>query len=849
MSEKYISLDNLKEYNKQMKETYIEPLEDKQAELDGKVTIVTFDIINANTTITLQNLEGMTKIDWSDGEINNELTHKYSQPGLYQCKIYDVTSIGERAFFGCSSLTSVEISDSVTSISGLAFCNCDSLTNVKISDSVTSIGYSAFYYCSSLTSVVISDSVTSIDSGAFAYCSSLTSVEIPDSVTSIGENAFYECTNLTSVEIGDSVTYIRSYAFYKCSSLTSVDIPDSVTSIGEYAFQKCVNLIEIEFKNSKPISLINLIDSRLFDTITNPNFIIKIPYGSMETYIDTWGEEHFDATENLKPYLVENPQTLINKEKIDYYFRNSFDDKVLLNDERNKWLSWLGIAPEVITYTTTEGTVETRNIATILGALTLVSKEGDISTKYLKANEDLVVYLPWYEDTSEYLFTGWSIDDILMVSAPEIMPYNDLVLYAHWEPKPYTLTIKQEGVSDQEITFGIDFDYDNGIIHILEDLPFVLERLLPENTETEYYYYQEEIPEVFELKDYTFTIKVATTLSIADALMMGTSQAANSYTEDTYLVNGTIVNISDTEYGDVVIADAEGNTIYVHGMYSADAVQYNALNTQPVVGDVVKLQSAVGNYKGTPQLKNAIIINFSTPEIIEDIYKAIIESFNLSVPTDISEAGDITVATIGTTYTEVAINWTSSDATIASINDNVITFTLPAVTTDITLTATLTCGEVQYTKTFVVNVKKQLGETETEILVTFGADNLKGTQYADETYVINENLTISSHNNGCHFTSQLRIFDSVDYDGWVILQSPGVFTNFAMNAGYKKCDLLVYGSTDGVTWQNAGTITTTSTGYLDYELDIDELKGYTYLKLDASGAQLRIKNITATVLV
>ena len=89
MSEKYISLENLKEYNKQMKETYIEPLEDKQAELDGKITIATFNITNANTTITLQNLEGITKIDWGDGTINTELSHTYSIIGTFVCKIYN----------------------------------------------------------------------------------------------------------------------------------------------------------------------------------------------------------------------------------------------------------------------------------------------------------------------------------------------------------------------------------------------------------------------------------------------------------------------------------------------------------------------------------------------------------------------------------------------------------------------------------------------------------------------------------------------------------------------------------------------------------------------------------------
>jgi len=124
--------------------------------------------------------------------------------------------------FGCQNTT---IPNSVTSIGEGAFVGCSSLTSVTIPNSVTSIGYAAFYGCSSLTSVTIPSSVTSIGDFAFYRCSSLTSVTIPNNVTSIGEEAFSWCSSLTSVTIGNSVTSIGDNAFYNCSSLTSIYVP------------------------------------------------------------------------------------------------------------------------------------------------------------------------------------------------------------------------------------------------------------------------------------------------------------------------------------------------------------------------------------------------------------------------------------------------------------------------------------------------------------------------------------------------------------------------------------------------------------------------------------------------
>ena len=113
----------------------------------------------------------------------------------------NVTSIGEKAFVNCSSLTSITIPASVTSIGNYAFYECTSLTSIDIPASVSSIGRWAFYYCTSLTSVTFEDScqLNSIGEFAFQGCQLLTSMKIPANVTYIGTSAFYNCTSLTSI--------------------------------------------------------------------------------------------------------------------------------------------------------------------------------------------------------------------------------------------------------------------------------------------------------------------------------------------------------------------------------------------------------------------------------------------------------------------------------------------------------------------------------------------------------------------------------------------------------------------------------------------------------------------------
>lgn len=180
----------------------------------------------------------LSVLDLSDARIVEGGDVYYYDPYQF-CQSYNNT-IGNYAFYGCKSLTSVKIPSSVTKIGEQAFGFCTSLTSVNIPSNVTDIGLAAFRNCTSLTSVNIPSSVTLIDNATFSDCSSLTSVNIPSSVTEIGVLAFAGCTSLTSAKIPSSVTEIGEKAFGGCNSLKSIYVyTENIPSTGNGAFDGC----------------------------------------------------------------------------------------------------------------------------------------------------------------------------------------------------------------------------------------------------------------------------------------------------------------------------------------------------------------------------------------------------------------------------------------------------------------------------------------------------------------------------------------------------------------------------------------------------------------------------------
>ena len=196
----------------------------------------------------------LVTLDLSEAKIVEGGDFYYGYYDYYDHHSYYYTTsddvIGDYAFSGCSSLTSLTLPSSVTSIGGHAFEKCSGLTSLTLPSSVTSIGEFAFRYCRGLTSLTLPSGVTTIDYYAFADCRGLTSLTLPSSVTSIGGHAFAWCSGLTSLTLHSSVTSIGDYAFAWCSGLTSLTLPSSVTSIGGHAFESCSGLTSLTLPSS-----------------------------------------------------------------------------------------------------------------------------------------------------------------------------------------------------------------------------------------------------------------------------------------------------------------------------------------------------------------------------------------------------------------------------------------------------------------------------------------------------------------------------------------------------------------------------------------------------------------------
>ncbi len=124
----------------------------------------------------------------------------------------------------------------------------NTIKKIIIEPGVTTIGDYAFNGCTSLESIEIADTVISIGATSFDYCINLKNIRIPGSVKIIKEEAFSE-SGLETIEIENGLETIEQIAFLYCQNLKTVVLPESVTSIGDFAFILCDKLETLIINN------------------------------------------------------------------------------------------------------------------------------------------------------------------------------------------------------------------------------------------------------------------------------------------------------------------------------------------------------------------------------------------------------------------------------------------------------------------------------------------------------------------------------------------------------------------------------------------------------------------------
>ena len=242
-----------------------------------------------------------------------------------------VMSIGEYAFFECSSLYSVSLPTTLERINENAFMYCYSLPSLTIPEGVRQIGKSIIYRNYSLTEINLPASLISIGGSFAGECPNLrkitvasgntsykvvknvlytynmdklichpaglsdTTFNIPSGVKILDVYAFDSNTHLINVVIPNTVTRIDSCAFSDCSNLESISLPDSVNYLGIYAFCDCPSLKTVKLSNN-----IMSIDQQAFSRCYQ---LKKISLPSNLTYI---GNFVFLGSTNLNKVYIPN---------------------------------------------------------------------------------------------------------------------------------------------------------------------------------------------------------------------------------------------------------------------------------------------------------------------------------------------------------------------------------------------------------------------------------------------------------------------------------------------------------------------------------------------------------------
>lgn len=169
-----------------------------------------------------------------------------------------VTSIGDRAFYGCSALKTVDL-HSVTTMEYGAFQGCDALSGEIDLSNLEEIPGHAFCYDPNITSVITCPTLRSIGDWAFIWAD-ISTISLPETLNSIGTYTFYKASLSGTVALPDSLTQLGASAFSGCEEVNAIQIGSGLKDIPANAFAGCTNLKTITVNNRQEDVTIPKID-------------------------------------------------------------------------------------------------------------------------------------------------------------------------------------------------------------------------------------------------------------------------------------------------------------------------------------------------------------------------------------------------------------------------------------------------------------------------------------------------------------------------------------------------------------------------------------------------------------
>ncbi|MDE6407089.1 MAG: leucine-rich repeat domain-containing protein, partial [Anaeroplasmataceae bacterium] len=172
----------------------------------------------------------------------------------------NIVTVGDYAFYGCSTLKFVQFGNNLTTLGVSAFEGCVRIESITLPVSIHSIGRYCFKGCTMLATVnaeftdfheaVSQGTLTTYQEsvGVFEECTSLSVISISDDVTYIPDRTFYDCTALSDLRLSPNVTKLGEYSFYS-TNFFEFELPEHTTEVGQFAFANCKSLIAFDFTN------------------------------------------------------------------------------------------------------------------------------------------------------------------------------------------------------------------------------------------------------------------------------------------------------------------------------------------------------------------------------------------------------------------------------------------------------------------------------------------------------------------------------------------------------------------------------------------------------------------------